>query len=99
MSIPESLQHQLDLFRAHGRVFREANELFAKVSWLQVMHGQGLRPASYHPLTDLLTEAEIQTYLQEIDGVIAACTEVMPTHAKFIADHCAAAAMPAAASH
>jgi tryptophan 7-halogenase len=91
MEVPAGLQQRMDLFRTHGRVFREGNELFAKVSWLQVMHGQRIRPGSYHPLTDLLTEEEIQTYLEEIDGVIAACTEVMPSHAKFIADHCAAA--------
>jgi tryptophan halogenase len=94
MEVPPALQHRMDLFRAHGRVFREGNELFAKVSWLQVMHGQRIRPLSYHPLTDLLNEQEIQDYLEEVAGVIAACTEVMPRHAKFIADNCAAAPIP-----
>ena len=96
MTVPPSLQHRMDLFKSHGRVFREGIELFAKVSWLQVMHGQRIRPASYHPLTDLLSEAEITAYLDEVAGVIAACTEVMPTHARFIAEHCAAGAIPAA---
>jgi tryptophan halogenase len=96
MAVPPSLQHRMDLFKSHGRVFREGIELFAKVSWLQVMHGQRIRPASYHPLTDLLSEAEITAYLDEVAGVIAACTEVMPTHARFIAEHCAAGAIPAA---
>jgi len=91
MAVPASLSHRMDLFRAHGRVFREGNELFAKVSWLQVMHGQRIRPVSYHPLTDLLSEAEIATYLDEVAGVIEACTNVMPTHARFIAENCAAA--------
>jgi tryptophan halogenase len=95
MEVPPALQHRLDLFRAHGRVFREGNELFAKVSWLQVMHGQRIRPLSYHPLTDLLSEQEIQDYLEEVAGVISACTEVMPRHAKFIADNCAANPIPA----
>ena len=95
MEVPPALQHRLDLFRAHGRVFREGNELFAKVSWLQVMHGQRIRPLSYHPLADLLSEQEIQEYLEEVAGVISACTEVMPRHSKFIADNCAAAPIPA----
>ena len=81
----------MDLFRSHGRVYREGNELFTKVSWLQVMHGQRVRPTAYHPLTDLLSEEEIQTYLEEVEGVIAACTDVMPTHSQFIAENCAAA--------
>jgi tryptophan halogenase len=94
MEIPASLQQRIDLFRTHGRVFREGNELFAKVSWLQVMHGQRIRPAAYHPLTDLLPENEIADYLDEVAGVIGACVDVMPSHAQFIADHCAAATVP-----
>lgn len=90
MPVPDSLTHRMDLYRSHGRVFREGNELFTKESWLQVMHGQRLAPKAYHPLTDLLEEDEIQKYLEEVEGVIAACVDVMPTHADFIAKHCAA---------
>ena len=55
------------------------------------MHGQRAAPRAYHPLTDLLPEDEIANYLDEVAGVIGACVDVMPTHAQFIADHCAAA--------
>lgn len=91
MTIPDSLRRRMDLFRTHGRVYREGNELFTKLSWLQVMHGQRIHPASYHPLTDLRSEDEILTYLAEVEGVIKACVDVMPSHGQFIADHCAAA--------
>ena len=91
MEVPEALRDRMQLFQADGRVYRYGEELFNKPSWLQVMHGQRLRPASYHPLTDLLSEQEIATYLDEIAGVIGACVDVMPSHAKYIADHCAAA--------
>ena len=90
MEVPETLTHRMELFRSHGRVFREGNELFTKVSWLQVLHGQRITPRAHHPLTDLLSEEEIQTYLDEVEGVIAACADVMPTHAQFIAENCAA---------
>jgi len=94
MEVPESLQQRMDLFRSHGRVYREGAELFTKVSWLQVMHGQRIRPQAYHPLTDLLPEKEIADYLDEVAGVIGACVDVMPTHARFIADNCAARPIP-----
>jgi tryptophan halogenase len=59
------------------------------------MHGQRIRAQSYHPLVDLLTEKEIADYLDEVAGVIEACTRVMPAHERFIADNnCAAAALP-----
>jgi tryptophan halogenase len=93
MDVPESLAHRMRLFESHGRVFREGNELFTKVSWLQVMMGQRIRPKAYHPLTDLLDEGEIQTYLEEVESVIKACVEVMPSHAAFIAENCAAVRM------
>ena len=56
------------------------------------MHGQRIHPKAYHPLTDLLSEEEIQNYLEEVEGVIKACVNVMPTHADFIAKNCAASA-------
>ena len=93
MDIPESLRHRMELFQSHGRVFRQGDELFMKVSWLQVMHGQRLRPKAYHPLTDLLPEQEIADYLQQVEGVIKACVDVMPTHERFIAENCAAKSM------
>ncbi len=93
MDVPESLAQRMRLFESRGRVYREGNELFTKISWLQVMLGQRIRPKSYHPLADLLPEAEVQAYLEEVEQVIAACVDVMPSHAKFIADNCAAAKM------
>ena len=90
MEIPEPLAARMKLFEADGRVFREGDELFAKNSWVQVLHGQRVRPRTHHPLTDLIPEEEVAAYLQEVAGVIGACVDVMPTHAKFISDHCAA---------
>jgi tryptophan halogenase len=89
MEIPASLQARMDLYRSHGRIFREADELFTEVGWLQVMHGQGLRASAYHPLVDLASEKEIADYLQNIRSVIQKCTAVMPGHAEFVAGNCA----------
>jgi len=90
MKIPESLRHKMDVYRNHGRTVREGNELFAEVSWLQVMHGQGLRPAAWHPLADVLPEDEVARYLENIRQTILKCVAVMPEHSEFIRQHCAA---------
>ncbi|MDP1899588.1 MAG: tryptophan 7-halogenase [Rubrivivax sp.] len=90
MEVPESLRRRMALYRSHGRIVREAGELFAEVAWLQVLHGQGLQAQGYHPLVDLIAEPEIVEYLQSIRGVIAQCVEVMPTHAEYIERHCRA---------
>jgi tryptophan 7-halogenase len=91
MEIPQTLQQKIDLFKTHGRIVREGNELFSEVGWLQVMHGQGLRSDGYHPLADLIDERETHEYLESVRDVISQCAGVMPSHAEFIARMCAAA--------
>jgi tryptophan halogenase len=93
MDVPESLTRKMELFNSNGRIFRDGNELFAEPSWVQVMHGQRMAPRSYHALVDVYPEEKITEYMAGIRGVIANCTQVMPTHEEFIAKHCAAKMM------
>lgn len=90
MSIPPTLQKKIDLYNDNGRVFRDNNELFSENSWLQVMHGQGLRPSGYSPLADDMPEEELADFLSGVQNIIGKCIAVMPTHAEFIAANCAA---------
>lgn len=90
MPIPARLQRKLDLFASNGRVYREGVELFTESSWLQVMVGQRLMPRRHHPFADLLPEPEVAAYLDNVRSVVARCAQHMPTHAEFIARHCAA---------
>ena len=90
MAVPDTLQHKLDLWRSAGRIVRTDNELFAEVGWLQVLHGQRVAARAHHPIADALDEADIAEYLGDIERVVGACVEQMPSHAKFVAAHCAA---------
>jgi tryptophan 7-halogenase len=90
MEVPETLRAKMDLFRSHGRLFRDWDDIFADHSWLQVMLGQGVDPADCDPLVDAYPEEQIAGYVKEIESVIAKCVEVMPSHAEFISQHCAA---------
>ncbi|MGJ7914452.1 tryptophan halogenase family protein [Massilia sp. LXY-6] len=85
MEIPDTLRRKLDLYRSHGRVIRENNELFAEVGWQQVLHGQGVRAQGHHPLAGLLDDRELQAFLGNIEEVIGKCVNVMPSHKDFIA--------------
>ncbi len=90
MSVPDTLQRRIDLYRSNGRIFRDGNELFAELSWLQVMQGQRIEPQGYHPYADLYPAAEVNEFLDNVAGVIRKCVAVMPTQAQFIAAECAA---------
>jgi tryptophan halogenase len=72
------------LFRSNGRVFREHTEMFAEMSWVQVMHGQGIHPRGYHGLVDLLPDDELSAFVGKVRNVIGHCAAQMPTHDAFI---------------
>ena len=91
MSVPDSLQEKLDLFKSSGRLFREGDELFSEVSWLAVLFGQNIVPQGYHPLVDTLNETALRDYIHSIKGVIERSVESMPTHIDYINEHCKAA--------
>ena len=89
MTIPQSLQDNIDLFADSGRFYRNSEELFAEISWVQVMIGQGIVPRSYHPLVDQVPDADLYRFIADVGRVMADCVEVMPTHQAFIDRHCA----------
>jgi tryptophan 7-halogenase len=89
MSIPATLQNKIELFQHNGRVFREASEMFSEISWVEVMLGQRMQPRSYHPLVDALDKQKIVDFLASVEHTMKRCVEAMPTHAEFVAQHCA----------
>ncbi len=90
MPLPESLQHKIDLYASRGKLLRVDGELFTEDSWLQVFVGQNGHPRSHHALVDLQPEADVAAYLESVRHVVAACVDVMPSHAEYVARHCKA---------
>lgn len=95
MSIPTQLKDNIALFRDSGRFFRDAEEMFATVSWVQVMIGQGIDPRGYHPLVDQMPEQDLRRFMDGVGKVVASCVDSMPMHQVFIDRYCAAPGMPA----
>jgi tryptophan halogenase len=95
MPIPDELARKIALFRANGRIVRHNDELFTEVGWLQVLLGQGIEPASYHPLAGQLSPAELAEFMNMIRSVIRHEVDAMPAHADFVAQHCNVAASAA----
>ena len=84
MSIPPSLQHRIDLFRETGRVFRAPNELFAENSWIQVMLGQGIMPQQHHQSADLMGDAELSGFLNNIRSNVSKTVAQLPPHLDYV---------------
>jgi tryptophan halogenase len=94
LPIPSELHRRMDLFRANGRIHREFDELFTEVAWLQVMLGQGITPAGYHPLADRVSPEQLQGFLGNIKRIIGTAVNKLPAHGDWIRNHCASGETP-----
>lgn len=91
MSIPDSLAHRLELFRARGKVARHDGQLFSEASWVAVMLGQGVRPQRWDPLADVIPMADLQKQADGLRGRLHQAIARMPSHPEFIEHNCKAA--------
>lgn len=94
MSIPDGLRARIDLFRESGRFYRDADEMFALTSWVQVMVGQRIVPTGYHPLVDAVSDEDLSRFGESVRQVVASCVAAMPAHEQFI-DRCCRAPVAA----
>lgn len=90
MAVPAPLQEALDLFRADGRYLRLGEDFFALPSWVQVMLGQRVLPRGYHPIVDQMPDDRLLQHVERVRQAIATCVEAMPSHQRFIDEHCKA---------
>ena len=90
LELPEALRRKIALFRSGARIFRDADELFAEVAWLQVMVGQGIRPRTHHPQAELPDANQLDGFLTDLRALIAQSVRCLPMHADYLREHCAA---------
>lgn len=88
MQLPDTLTAKIEQFRTAGYIYREHEELFTIAGWLQVMIGQGMEPAAWHPLASAMPEEELATMMQRIEAGIGHLVEPMPEHVQFLRAFC-----------
>ena len=84
MEIPESLQRKLELWRLHGRIFREGAELFGVTSWVAVLLGQNIRPDHYDTIADSLDERKVAQAMAQMRADCARAAQTLPTQEQFL---------------
>jgi tryptophan halogenase len=90
MEIPPTLVEKIELFKASGRIFRTAAEMFGDQNWMAVMSGQRIVPSTYHPLVDRLSDEDIAQRVEHIKQIIEKSVALMPSHSQFINHYCKA---------
>ena len=85
---PDSLAERIALFAEGAHTYQSADDLFRTGSWTQVMLGQRLTPAAWHPLARAMPPGELGTVLRGLQFNIAAAVARLPTHQKFLDSYC-----------
>ncbi|MEO8019171.1 MAG: tryptophan halogenase family protein [Pseudomonadota bacterium] len=91
---PDTLKQRLEMFERNANIVVSVGELFREPSWLAVMLGQGLQPKAYHPIADIIPDAELARRLELMSGDVQKRVQTYPSHDDFIRAHCAAPPMP-----
>jgi hypothetical protein len=84
MPIPDSLRHQIELFRETGRVTILDRDGFAEPSFVAMMTGLGVMPKRYDPLADRDDLRQVHGHFASLRDMIAAAVSKMPDHDTFV---------------
>ncbi len=84
MAVPDSLTRKMELWRLHGRVFRENAELFAQPSWIAVMLGQNIAPESHDPIADTLDERKVGEAMKQMRETYRSTGQQLPSQEDFL---------------
>ena len=90
MDIPDRLAQRIALFEESGRIFRDNDELFTEIGWVQVMLGQGVTPRAYHPIAGGLAPEKLNELMQLAERAATQVVDRMIPHDDFLGRHCAA---------
>jgi tryptophan halogenase len=84
MKIPDSLAHQIALFRETGRVTILDRDSFGESSFVAMLVGLGAMPACYDPYVDDVDIRELHGHFAGLRDLIAQTVGRMPTQEAYL---------------
>lgn len=90
MPIPDSLRHQIDLFRETGRVTILDRDGFAEPSFVAMLMGLGVVPQRYDPFADDVDLRQLHGHFAGLRDLIAQTVARMPDHGAWLDAHASA---------
>lgn len=88
MSLPDSLQHKLEIFSATAKIPMLSEESYVESSWLSVLAGLGVIPNRYDPMANLPAESVVMDVFKQRRKNLQALVSSMPTHSQFLHEYC-----------
>jgi len=84
MPIPDTLQHQIDLFRETGRVMLYDRDGFSVASHISILAGLGVVPKAGDPLLEQMDLRALRTHFDRVRETIARAVGQMPGHQQYL---------------
>jgi tryptophan halogenase len=85
MKIPDSLAHQIELFRTTGRITILDRDGFAEPSFIAMLMGLGVVPERYDPFADDVDMRQLHGHFAGLRDLIAQTVAKMPGHGDYLA--------------
>ncbi|MBB5698559.1 tryptophan halogenase family protein [Sphingomonas yantingensis] len=83
-TLPDRLAAKIELFRATGALTQDPLDIFMEPSWVQVLMGQGIEAADYHPLADETDLGELTAQLDQLAAMKREPVPNMPAHDQWL---------------
>jgi len=84
MKIPDSLAHQIELFRTTGRITILDRDGFAEPSFISMLMGLGVVPERYDPFADDIDMRQLHGHFAGLRDLIAQTVAKMPGHGAYL---------------
>ena len=84
MAVPDSVMHQVELFRQSGRVAIYDPQGFAEPSHISILMGLGVIPEAYDPFVDMIDVEHLHKHFVRVRQAIAQTAHAMPDHTDYI---------------
>src|SRR5471032_68460 len=84
MAIPDTLRHQIDLFRETGRVAIYDREGFGVSSYVSILAGLGVAPGTDDPLINQMDLRKLHAHFHQLRQTIAQTVNAMPDHTQYV---------------
>ncbi|ALO33937.1 tryptophan halogenase [Colwellia sp. MT41] len=88
MDIPDSLQHQIDLFSSHGHLNVDANDLFKQDNWLAVLTGQNIHPTTVAPIMAYKQKIDLPRTMNSFYDIMTKTVQKLPNHEDYLKEKC-----------
>lgn len=83
-SLPDSLNHKIELYRQSAFIHHDHGDVFTEGSWLSVLVGQGLLPNNSMHMINTMDNSKLDRYMGNVRQQIKTLSQKLPDHHAYL---------------